>query len=61
MHDRSRWRTPPHINDFIANELACARNANGPWNLEGAHIASQPWAWPHTRVHAVMLTTAIRP
>lgn len=61
MPDRSRWRTPPHINDFITAELAVARNADDPWtHLERAHIASQRWAWPHTRVHAVMLTTAIR-
>ncbi len=61
MPDRSRWRTPPHIGDFIAAELAAARQADEPWNhLERAHIASQAWAWPHTRVHAVMLTTALR-
>lgn len=61
MPDRSRWRTPPHINDFITAEIAVARHADEPWiHLERAHIASQPWAWAHTRVHAVMFTTALR-
>lgn len=61
MPDRSRWRTPPHINDFIAAELVSARHAEEPWNhLERAHIASQAWPWQHTGVHAVMLTTALR-
>ncbi len=61
MPDRSRWCTPLLVNDFIAAELAAARHADEPWNhLERAHIASQPWAWTHTRVHAVMLTTALR-
>ncbi len=28
--------------------------------MERSHIVSQPWAWQHTRIHAVMLTVAIR-
>jgi hypothetical protein len=61
MSDQSRWRTPPHIRDFIANELATARDADDPWtHLERAHIASQHWAWPHTRVHTAMLATALK-
>jgi hypothetical protein len=27
-------------------------------HLERAHVLSQPWAWPHIRVHAAMLRTA---
>jgi len=61
MPDRSHWRPPPHINDFITAELTDARSADDPWShLERAHIASHPWAWAHTRVHAVTLTTALR-
>lgn len=45
----------------IERELSEARSAADPWpNLERAHILSQPWAWPHTRVHAVMLRQAFR-
>jgi len=29
--DRSRWITPPHINDSITNELAVAHEADDPW------------------------------
>lgn len=54
-----RWRVPRDIRTVIARELAAARTAADPWpNLERAHIASQPWAWPHSRVHAAMLRTA---
>lgn len=28
--------------------------------LEDAHVLSQPWAWPHVRVHAAMLATGWR-
>lgn len=55
----SRWRTPPDIRGLIAAEIAIARNSADPWPaLERAHIASQPWAWAHTRVHAAMLRAA---
>lgn len=57
--DRSRGRIPSEVRALIASELAAARTAADPWpGLERAHIASQPWAWPHTRVHAAMLRTA---
>jgi hypothetical protein len=41
---------------------AKASRVRGDWTrcwqlLEDAHILSQPWAWPHTRVHAAMLAT----
>lgn len=59
--ERSRWRTPPAVSALIAAELATARTATDPWpSLGRAHIASQPWAWPHTRVHAAMLRAAWR-
>jgi hypothetical protein len=32
------------------------RDWNRCWSLlEDAHVLSQPWAWPHTRVHAAMV------
>lgn len=59
--ERPRWRTPPAASVLIAAELAAARVAVDPWpSLERAHIASQPWAWQHTRVHAAMLRAAWR-
>ena len=61
MPDTSRLRTPPAIEQLIDNALADARTSTDPWpSLERAHIASQPWAWPHTRVHAAMLRVAWR-
>lgn len=59
-------RTPmpaPLLQAFTA-EMAIAR-APGPaplrWQAaERAHILSQPWPWPHTRTHAVMLRLALR-
>lgn len=45
----------------IQRELADARTSGDPWShLERAHILSQPWAWPHTKVHAAMLRQALR-
>jgi hypothetical protein len=42
------------------SELAEARVSADPWfHLGRAHILSQPWAWPHTKVHAVMLRRAL--
>jgi len=66
MHDEesrstSRRRTPSEIRTLIDAELGAARRSDNPWPaLERAHLLSQPWAWPHTRVHASMLAIAIR-
>lgn len=61
MPDAIRWRTPPEIRAHIAAELAAARTGDDPWpSLERAHLLSQPWAWPHTRVHRAMLGAALR-
>ena len=47
--------------EHIDREVSAARAADDPWpHLERAHILSQPWAWPHTKVHAVMLRQALR-
>lgn len=55
---------PAGLRTALGTELAAARvaatNAAGWEHLERAHILSQPWPWPHTRVHAAMLARALR-
>ncbi len=48
-------------------DLEAARRATGRKNLaeawaylEEAHVLSQPWAWPHVRVHWLMFVLAVR-
>lgn len=54
-------RTPPSVAALVANELQASRTSQQPWEqLERAHLLSQPWAWPHTRVHLAMLRLALR-
>lgn len=54
---RHRRRVLAHI----AASLTDARSAEDPWpHLERAHLLSQQWAWPHTKVHAVMFSQAFR-
>jgi hypothetical protein len=61
MSESSRRRPPAELAQLIDYSIAAARTGNDPWPaLERAHIASQPWAWPHTRVHAAMLRLAWR-
>jgi len=50
------------IRNTINTNMVDARNARkeGQWDvcwslLEDAHVVSQPWAWPHMRVHVAML------
>jgi hypothetical protein len=50
------------IRERITTNLTEARAARrlGNWDhcwqlLEDAHVLSQPWAWPHIRVHREML------
>ena len=60
MADYSRWRIPAEIGGLLDNELANARTSDDPWPaLERSHLLSQPWAWPHIRVHLAMLRAAI--
>lgn len=60
MPDHSRWRIPADIATLIDAELTTARTGDDPWpSLERAHLLSQPWAWPHTRVHLAMLRFAL--
>ncbi|KGN32135.1 hypothetical protein N802_11165 [Knoellia sinensis KCTC 19936] len=55
---------PSTVREAFEAELSQARAAatsEARWYaLERAHILSQPWAWPHTRAHAVMLRVALR-
>jgi hypothetical protein len=52
------------IKQIIAGNLAAAKEARqrADWSecwqlLEDAHVLSQPWVWPHVRVHGYMLVT----
>lgn len=55
---------PARVRYALAVELDSARWAVDSatfWRAaERAHILSQPWPWPHTRTHAVMLGRALR-
>lgn len=57
-------RMPPPVKAAFEAELAAARSADSSdtfWTAaERAHILSQPWPWPHTWAHAVMLRRALR-
>ena len=60
MPDHSRWRVPADFATLIDAELTTAPVSDDPWpSLERAHLLSQPWAWPHTRVHLAMLHLAL--
>ena len=61
MPDRTRRRAPAAAASWIREELDAARTSDDPWpQLQRAHVVSQPWPGPHTRVHAAMLKTAVR-
>lgn len=58
----SRKRMPEAIGRRIDADLRTSRNvaqageSDQAWAmLEEAHVLSQPWAWPHLRVHLAML------
>ncbi|WP_067540809.1 DUF3703 domain-containing protein [Nocardia crassostreae] len=55
---------PPPVRTAFEAELDRARTApelETSWRaLERAHILSQPWPWPHTRAHWLMLRLALR-
>lgn len=57
-------KMPATVRAVFDAELATARHTSDPaaaWRAaERAHILSQPWPWPHTVVHAVMLRRALR-
>jgi hypothetical protein len=61
MPEESRRRPPAELARLIDDAITAARICGDPWPaLERAHIAAQPWAWPHTRVHVAMLRLAWR-
>ena len=44
-----------------ARDQARAADVVGAWALlEDAHVLSQPWAWPHVKVHVAMLALGWR-
>jgi hypothetical protein len=58
---------PAAVADRLAADLTAARDASHggeverAWELlEEAHVLSQPWAWPHVKVHAAMLALGWR-
>lgn len=58
---------PAAVADRLAADLTGARGAfdrrevERAWALlEEAHVLSQPWAWPHVKVHAAMLVLGWR-
>lgn len=57
-------RMSKDIKEIVAGNLAVAKEARlrtdwiKCWQLlEDAHVLSQPWVWPHARVHGSMLVT----
>lgn len=61
MRETTHRRPPAEVAALIDTAITDARRCADPWPaLERAHIASQPWAWPHSRVHAAMLAAAWR-
>jgi hypothetical protein len=59
MTDENRKRIDSHLVE------AKKSRRRGAWDrcwqlLEDAHVLSQPWARPHTRVHAAMLVAGWR-
>lgn len=55
---------PPRLLEAFTAEMTAARTPGSMtqrWRAaERAHILSQPWPWPHTRSHGVMLRLALR-
>jgi hypothetical protein len=63
----TRRAMPAVAADRLDDDLASARDAArageeaAAWGfLEEAHVLSQPWAWPHIKVHAAMLALGWR-
>lgn len=58
---------PTAVAERLGTDMASARTAardgdeGAAWALlEEAHVLSQPWAWPHIKVHAAMLALGWR-
>ena len=63
----TRRATPVAVAERLGADMASARAAvrdgdeGAAWAvLEEAHVLSQPWAWPHIKVHAAMLALGWR-
>lgn len=63
----TRPAMPAAVFDRLTADPASARraarsgNEGAAWELlEDAHVLSQPWAWPHVKVHAAMLALGWR-
>lgn len=63
----SRRAMPAAVAERFTADLVSARKAaragdeGAAWALlEEAHVLSQPWAWPHIKVHAAMLALGWR-
>ena len=63
----SRRSMPVAVADRFTTDVVSARDAaragddGAAWALlEEAHVLSQPWAWPHVKVHAAMLALGWR-
>ncbi len=55
---------PAAVRDAFTAEMkgaAVSSTSGDRWDhLERAHILSQPWAWPHVKVHVLMLRQGLR-
>lgn len=59
MSDEVRDRIDSHLVE--AKEFRVRGDWARCWQLlEDAHVLSQPWVWPHVRVHAAMLASGWR-
>lgn len=63
----SRRPMPATVAERLGADLASARDDgrtgdhDAAWALlEEAHVLSQPWAWPHVKVHVAMLALGWR-
>jgi hypothetical protein len=59
----ARRPMPDAVRSALDAEMRAAGDSDGQvrWShLERAHILSQPWAWPHVKVHALMLRQGLR-
>lgn len=59
----ARRPMPAAVREAFDHELRAVAASDGQarWDhLERAHILSQPWAWPHVKVHGLMLRQGLR-
>lgn len=59
----ARRPMPEAVREAFEADLQAVGHSEGQvrWDhLERAHILSQPWAWPHVKVHGLMLRQGLR-